>query len=189
MRRGVAPRRLDQVLAAQQQPAGLRPAQEFAAAVDHHVGAARQIRARLLDVLRCRIDQHRNAPRLRPRDEILQPHLRLRSRPGCPARAIIATGSISAASSSAMVLDLDDMRADHADRLIIGEPLVLHHDHAVHPAIGEWQAQNLCRVIAGDAGRRGQRQRCGTAAGHNAAFRPGQLRDAHAWRLPSARPG
>ena len=45
VRRAVAPGRLDEALVAEQQAAGLRPAQELAAAVDDEVGAAHQPRA------------------------------------------------------------------------------------------------------------------------------------------------
>ncbi len=69
------------------------------------------------------------------------------------------------------------MRADHADRLVVGEALVLRQDHAIHPAIGERQAQHSHRVVAGDAGGRGQRHRSCAAAGDDAPFRAGQFRE------------
>src|SRR5712691_8124199 len=59
MRRAVTPGRFDQALAAEEEAAGLRPAQEFAAAVDDEVGAAGEPRARPLDVLGGRVD-HRS---------------------------------------------------------------------------------------------------------------------------------
>ena len=171
MRRGIAPCGPDQVFPTQQQTAGLWTTQELAATVDHQVGAAHQVRAGLFDVLRRRVHQYRNAAGLGPRNEILQLHLGVRilvaqDQDHCHRflQRRIKVGDRA---------DLDDMRADHADRLIIGEPLVLHHDHAVHPAIGEWQAQDLRRIVAGDTGGGGECQRGRAAAGHHAQLGTG----------------
>ena len=75
-------------------------------------------------------------------------------------------------------IDLDDMAADHAHRLVVGEALVLRDDDAVDHAVGERQAQHLDRIVAGDAGRGAECHRGGAAAGHDAPFGAGQLGEA-----------
>src|SRR4051794_41883034 len=73
MRRAVPPGRLDQSLVAEQEAAGLRTAQELAAAIDDEIGAAPEPRARPLDMLGGGIDQDRNAARLAHRSDLLEP--------------------------------------------------------------------------------------------------------------------
>ena len=77
-------------------------------------------------------------------------------------------------------VDLDDVTADHPDRLVVGEALFRGDDDPVDHALGKGQPQHLHRVVAGDAGGGAERHRGGAAAGHDAPFGAGQLGDARA---------
>src|SRR5205085_4677158 len=70
--RCVGPGRLDQLLRAEQETAGLRAAQELAAAVDDEVGAAGKPRGRPLEMLGGGVDHDRNAARLNRRCDLFE---------------------------------------------------------------------------------------------------------------------
>src|SRR5262249_39475793 len=172
----VAPSRLDQRLRAEEQTAGLRAAQEFAAAVDDQVGAAHQPRARPLDVLGSRIDHDRNAARLDDGGDLFEPYLRQvlllaeqndhRHRFG-ECRVEVLAG-----------LDFDDPAADHPHRLVIGKALTSGDNYPVDHAVGERQAQHLYGIVASHTRRRAERHRCRAAAGDETPLGAGQLGDA-----------
>ena len=80
-----------------------------------------------------------------------------------PSSTTSATGSLQRRVEIGAGVDLDDLAAEHAHRLVVGEALVRRDDDAVDHALGERQAQHLHRVVAGDAGRRCRappRRRC-----------------------------
>ncbi len=180
VRRGVAPCRLDQVPRAEQQPAGLRTAQEFTAAVDDEIGAPHQPWARPFEVLGGGVDHDRDAARPAGCGDLLDPqrsqmlvlaeqydHRRRRFQ--CPVEVFAG-------------IDLDDVTADHPHRLVIGETLGARDDHPVDHAVGKRQPQHLQRIVAGDAGGGAERHRCGAAAGDDPQFGPGQFGEAPARR-------
>ena len=72
-------------------------------------------------------------------------------------------------------VDLDEMAADHSHRLVISETLGPRNEYPIDHPVGKRQAQHLDRVVAGNAGRRPQCNRRGTAAGNDAPFGAGQL--------------
>ena len=74
--------------------------------------------------------------------------------------------------------DFNDVGADGADGLVVGEALVARHDHAVGQAVGEGQAHDLHRIIAGDAGGGGERQGSGAATGDDPPLGAGEFGDA-----------
>ena len=176
VRRAVAPGRLDEALVAEQEAAGLRPAQELAAAVDDQIGAAFEPGARPLDMLGGGIDHDRDAARLDHRRDLLQPHrgqvFLLAEQHDQRDRLFERLVEVFAG------VDLDDMAADHPNRLIVGETLLPRDDDAVDHAVGKGEPQHLDRVVAGDAGGGAERDRGGAAAGHDAPFGAGQFGDA-----------
>src|SRR5947207_5001194 len=119
MRRAVAPGRLDEALVAEQEAAGLRPAQELAAAVDYQVGAALEPRARPLDMLGGGVDHDRDAARLDDGGDLFEPHPRqmLLLAEQDDHRDRLCERLVEFLAG----VDLDDMAADHPDRLVIGE--------------------------------------------------------------------
>ena len=181
MRRGVAPRRLDQRFGAEQQAAGLRAAQEFAAAVDDEIGAAFEPRARPFEMLGGGVDHDRDAARLHDRGEFLEPHRAqmLLLAEQYDHRHRLVQGPVELAAG----VDLDDVAADHPHRLVIGKALGARDDDAVDHAVGKRQAQHLDRVVAGDASGGAERHRRGAAAGDDAPFGTGQLGETPARRL------
>ena len=80
-------------------------------------------------------------------------------------------------------VDLDDVAADHAHRLVVGKALASGDDDPVDHALGERQAQHLHGVVAGDAGGRAERHRGRAAAGDEAPLGQGQLGQAPTRRL------
>src|ERR1051326_2959320 len=181
VRRAVAPGRLAEPLISEQEPARLRPAEKLAATVNDEIGAAFEPWARVLDMLGGGVDHDRDAARLRDRGDLLEPHSRemLLLAEQDDERDRLFEGLVELLAG----VDLDDVTADHAHGLVVGEALFSRDDDAVDHAVGEGEAQHLGGVVAGDAGGGAERDGGGAAAGHDAPFGAGQFGDAPARRV------
>ena len=122
------------------------------------------------------VDHDRDAARLDDRGDLLEPHagemLLLAQQHDERDRLFQCLVELLAR------VDLDDVAADHAHRLVVGKALLPRDDDAVDHAVGKGQPQHLRGIVAGDAGGRAERHGGGAAAGHDAPFGAGQFGDA-----------
>jgi hypothetical protein len=178
MRRAADPRGLHEVLAAEQQSGGLRPAQALAAAVADERGAELQVDVRYGQDLGRRVDQHRHAALVRGLADGLRARrafVRVRAGQDVAERCARAEGGLELVGR----LDLDDLHARRAQRRVVDVAGVLRDDALVlREAAQVGQPHVQVGVAAGETRDRRVRERRGAADRDHAPLRLRQLGEA-----------
>ena len=176
MGRAVHPGRFHEVLAAEEQAGGLRPAQALAAAVGHERRAVLQVDVGHGQDLGRGVDEHRHVPGLGHGGDGLRVEGALvgfGAGQDVHERGLRAEGRVQLRGCR----HLDDPDADRAQRRVVDVARVLGDDDLVSGEAGQvGDADVQIGVAARDARRRRVRERGGAADGDQAPFGLGQLR-------------